>query len=119
MGRQLQPQEIVAHYVLPAIRKELAVSMKASGSDQKTIAKKLCVTEAAVSQYINEKRASTITFPIILKEAIGESANEIKDNLSFTRETQKILKVAMKEGVTCKVCHEVAKTPASCRVCFE
>ena len=119
MSKQLQPQEVVTHYILPAIRKELAVSMKAKGDDQKTIAKKLCVTEAAVSNYFSEKRASKLSFPITLKQTIDTSSNGINDRLSFIKESQKLLKLALSEGITCKVCHDVAKTPLKCRVCFD
>ena len=51
------PQEIEVWYVLPAIRKELVVTLKEKNLTQKKIAEFLNITEAAVSQYIKQKRA--------------------------------------------------------------
>ena len=56
----LHPQEIEVLYILPAIRRELTIEMKKIGLEQKKIAEYLCVTEAAVSQYLNSKRASQL-----------------------------------------------------------
>ena len=66
----LQPQEIEVFYILPALRRELAVSLKSAGKSQKAIAGLLGVTEAAVSQYFSSKRASQVKFSDSLKKAI-------------------------------------------------
>ena len=57
MDKIQSPQSIELHYVLPAVRREIALKLKEKGLGQKEIAKRLSVTEAAVSQYINDKRA--------------------------------------------------------------
>jgi len=55
------PQEVEVWYVIPAIKRELSKSMmKDNGLSQKNVATLLGVTEAAVSQYINSKRANEV-----------------------------------------------------------
>ena len=50
------PCEIIIWYVLPGIRREITKNMIKNGLTQKEAAKKLGVTDAAVSQYLSEKR---------------------------------------------------------------
>ncbi len=109
----LQPQEIEVFYVLPALRRELAVCMKESGKAQKHIAKLLGVTGAAVSQYFSSKRASQLKFSAVLKKAIVESANKISDDISLMREVQKLLQLTRDERVTCSHCLK------DCNACYE
>ena len=64
----IHPQEIEAWFVLPAIRKELAMAMKQENLEQKKIAKLLGVTEAAVSHYIKNKRGCDLKIDSKLKK---------------------------------------------------
>lgn len=116
--RMMQPQEIEVLYILPAIRRELAIEMKKLGSGQKNIAKLLCVTEAAISQYINSKRASKVKFTKKALLAIKKSARKIKDKNLMLNETQTLLKMLREEGLTCDVHKEFADLPEECLVCF-
>ncbi len=97
--------EIVAQKILPAVKAELARTMKKEGITQRKIAKALNLTEAAVSQYLSGKRAreyeipETIKpmFPVVAKAiskqqnkemlqyGIGEICKEIRkiENLRF------------------------------------
>ena len=71
------PCEIIIWYVLPGIRREIAKSLLKNGLSQKETAKKLGITDAAVSQYLSEKRAKIeIKDKKILKE-IKKSAERI------------------------------------------
>ncbi len=57
------PQEIDVWYVLPAIRRELAkLFIQHYDLSQKQAAEKLGITEAAISQYVNDKRAHELKF---------------------------------------------------------
>ena len=49
-------QEIEVWYVIPAIRKEIAKGLVKKGLKQRAVARKLEITDAAVSQYFNSKR---------------------------------------------------------------
>lgn len=119
MVKLLQPQEIEVFYVLPALRRELAVCMKESGKPQKEIARLLGVTGAAVSQYLSAKRASHVAFTDTFKGAFRESANCITDEASMLRETQRLLQLARNERLMCRVHESLGNVPKGCNVCFE
>ncbi len=110
------PQEVEVHYILPALRKALAVELKNKGMSQKEIAKLLHVTEPAVSQYTKGKRAGTLAFSEEVQTAISEAATA---QLNVMRTTQKLLKVIKNERVTCGVCKTVTLAPSDCEVCFK
>jgi len=56
------PQEIEVWYILPALRREMCKELVAKGMSQKSAAQLFGITEAAVSQYINGKRAGKVKF---------------------------------------------------------
>ena len=119
MHLTLQPQEVEVFYILPAIRRELSIALKALGKPQKEIAQLLGVTEAAVSQYISHKRATDVAFPEDLKESITAAAKRITDKQSMIQETQAILKAARQDKVICKMHEKVTgEIPAGCDICF-
>jgi uncharacterized protein len=113
----LHPQEIEVLYILPAIRRELAIEMKKKGLEQKKIAEYLSVTEAAVSQYMNSKRASNVAFDQEIIEEIKASAVKITSHETMLLEIQGVLRHIKKCGITCKVHKEFAKRPENCCVC--
>ncbi len=82
--------EVSARKVLPIIRKELAVAMKARGKKTGEIAKLLDTTPAAISQYISGKRGH-----------FSLSKSELK----------KICKIAdkskIKQKEICELCKEI------------
>lgn len=86
------PQEVEVWYVIPAIKREFALTMiKDYGMKQKQVASALGITESAVSQYINSKRAHDINFKDNFKMMIKQSAKEIIDKKSsMIREIQMI-----------------------------
>ena len=119
VNRSLQPQEIEVFYVLPAVRKELAVCMKANGKSQKEIAQLLGVTEAAVSQYMNAKRATLLQLNDKIKAAIVASAKKVVDESSMLRETQQLLSLIREERVVCQMHESLGTVLKGCNVCFE
>ena len=70
------PCENVVWYVLPAIRSELSKEL-AKVMSQKKISEILGITQAAVSQYVSNKRGSKIEFQEDVVGAIHELANDI------------------------------------------
>ncbi len=113
------PQEIEVWYILPAIRRELAAAMSSKGLQQKEIAAIMGVTEAAVSQYMNSKRALEIKFNEKLNADIAKAAGRIMaDNDLIMQETQRLVNGAWQERHVCKLCNEHNNTPKSCGVCF-
>ncbi len=117
--RVLQPQEVEVFYIIPALRRELAVSMKRVGKSQKEIASLLGVTEPAVSQYFSAKRANHMDFDSKISASIRDSASRINDQNSLIRETQQLLRLLRAERVICKMHASLGQVPTNCNVCFE
>ncbi len=117
------PQEVEVWYVLPALRKELSIILKAEGLKQSEIAKALGVTEAAISQYANSKRASKIKFDSGIKKEIIKSAKSIsanKDRVTVARELQRLCKIIKDKHMLCKIHQKYCKSPKNkCEVCFK
>ena len=115
----LQPQEIEVFYILPAIRSKMALALKDEGMKQKEIAKKLCLQESTVSQYIHSKRGTIAKFGSEVEEQIKRSAELIKSKVDLIAETQKVLALVKKDKKTiCALHRELADVPNSCDVCF-
>jgi predicted transcriptional regulator len=110
------PQEIEVWYVLPAVRKELALVLKKKGKSQKEIAQLLGVTEAAVSQY-KSKRAKDVELGMEVKVFISKKAGEIKDLESAYRIMQEICVLIKKSGVLCRIHRCVECGLERCAVC--
>jgi hypothetical protein len=117
----LQPQELEVYYILPALRRELAKALKGQGRSQKYIAELFGVSEAAVSQYLHEKRGAEVDFPAALHKPIKKAASRITDKAAFIKEMQQLLHKVWHDKVICSVCHDQNGTaiPRGCAVCFE
>ncbi len=114
------PQEIEVWYVLPAIRKEIALEMKKKGVKQKDIASILNVTEAAVSMYINSKRAKDVIFPKEIKQIIEKSTSAIiKNQETLLKQTQYILKKVRQCMLLCELHKKYCELPEECCLCVE
>jgi hypothetical protein len=113
------PQEIEVWYVLPAIRRELALSMKSHGKTQKEIARLLDVTEAAVSQYLHKKRAKELKLSKSIKSAITSSAKRIASKRDAMEHMQRLLNQANKEGVVCRLHRYKHSELKGCEACFK
>ena len=113
------PQEIDVWYVLPSLRREIALALIKRGLKQREIAKKLGVTEAAVSQYMKNKRAKCICIPKEIKGAIGKAAeNMIKAQDCHRYEIQDLLNRIRKSGFLCEVHRRYDRVPKCCNVCL-
>lgn len=81
------PCEITIWYVLPRIRSELAKELANLGLPQKEIAKRLGITQPAVSQYLREKRGRGIEFKenvmLAIRKLAKDLADDVIDNLIF------------------------------------
>lgn len=112
----LQPQEVEVFYVLPAIRRELTLSLKAQGMAQKEIARIMGVTPAAVSQYVHDKRGSDIPE---LREAARKAAGRITDQETLVREIQSLLQLCKDSKLTCRLHERHGEIPQGCDICFK
>ncbi len=105
------PQEIEVWYIIPAIRKQLAqvLTKKHRLTFEKT-GEILGISKAAVSQYINKKRAGKIKFPPNVKKQIEKSADKInKNNKIAVNEIMRILKLIKTCGCECNICKKYNK----------
>src|SRR3989344_5184961 len=115
----IYPQEIEVWYILPAIRRELAKHLINSGLKQKEVAVKLGVTEAAVSQYMKDKRANEIAFDVTIKKAIEKAAKRLIINNNVMREITRINDAMRKNKSICKIHHKYDKNlPEHCDICI-
>lgn len=105
-------------YILPALRKEFAKQFKELGWKQTDIAKVMGVTEAAISQYTNDKRASDVKFDADVKAAIKTAAVKVKEQSHFIFHTQQILESMLKSKATCKIHHQMTGVGKDCSTCF-
>lgn len=99
VNKLITPQEIEVFYLIPAIRKEMVICFKKQGLQQKEIAKILGITEAAVSQYLHEKRAKEFKLP---KKIIKEIEESCKKKKNIIKEITRILDLLKKER--CGLC---------------
>lgn len=114
------PQEIEVWYLLPAIRREFALSMIKRGMKQKDIAKIMEIRESTVSQYISSTRAKTIKFNKGIKKSIDVAVNKIiKKESCLILEIQKICELAKKQRFLCNIHKKHNKNLKQCGVCLK
>ena len=118
MVKLLQPQEIEVFYVIPALKRELAKCMKENGDKQKDIAKKLCITEPAISYYLTSKLATELKFDGKIKNEIRRSIELIKDRKTLTSVLQSLLKRVNEDRITCEICKKKISLENNCNICF-
>ncbi len=110
----LHPQEIETFYVLPALRRNLAFSMKESGLKQKDIAHLFGINSATISQYRSSKRGNQVNFNKDVLVQIKQSAKRIKDRLSYLQETQRLLQYIRQTNALCQIHRLFSNVPKEC-----
>ena len=114
------PQEIQVWYILPALRRQLAITLRKEGMKQKEIATAIGLTEAAVSQYLKKKRGEETHFSKDVLDEIGKSARLIAaDNTKVRSETQRLLKMISETRFICGVCHNHINSNVNCEICYD
>lgn len=110
----LHPQEIEVFYVLPSLRKYLALALKSRGMKQKDVAQILGITPATISQYVSAKRAVHIRFNDEVLAEIQKSARQVKDRFSYLRETQHLLQFIRTSNALCQIHRQFSEVPQPC-----
>ena len=118
MRKPSTPQEIEAWYVIPAIRRDFVKSMVKKGLSQTQVAKKLGLTDAAVSQYLSNKRGSDVKFSRSIRSEIEKSTSVLMDGGNVMKELQRICNLARKERVVCRLSISMGCKPKNCKECF-
>jgi uncharacterized protein len=110
----LHPQEIETYYVIPTIRKYMALSMKERGMKQMHIAKILAIKDAAVSQYISEKRGNQLQFDKKIIDEIKKATEHMQDEKEMVKETQRILSLIRENATLCAIHKKYCIVPKEC-----
>lgn len=103
------PQEIEVWYIIPAIRREMAMYFSREHKiSYDNIAAMMGLTKAAVSQYIAGKRVKRIKMHPNALEEVKISCNRIVKNKSnVTKEILRVLEIIKKKKLHCEFCGEV------------
>ena len=118
---QLLPQEVEVWYILPALRKELTKAFVRKGKKQKEVAMLLNITQAAVSQYVKDKRGAEVDFPPVIQTEIEKSALHIMESPeSYLLELMRLSNILKESKLICDIHkHCDAKVDGSCDICFD
>jgi predicted transcriptional regulator len=75
------------------------------------------IDTSAISQYSSKKRGSRLKLNSSVQKEIEKSCKNIKDSLSYLKETQKILHY-IHENCLCDIHHQISKVPKECKSCI-
>ncbi|NQU79031.1 hypothetical protein HQ545_04655 [Candidatus Woesearchaeota archaeon] len=118
------PQEIMIWYVVPSIRKALVFELKNQGLKQKEIAPLMGLTEAAVSQYITDKRGVFCEEIFKSKQLVDEvkiSADAIRlssDSNTAVREVNRLCGLIKESKIICDVHRKKDPALKECDICY-
>ncbi|MFX1252617.1 MAG: transcriptional regulator [Promethearchaeota archaeon] len=111
-------EELVARYLIPAIKREISEELTIRGYRPAEIARILHVTPAAITQYLNQKRAQRVNFPLSIKRVIRQSVDLLLQSESATllrQELNKIIEASRRERILCDLHKELDPwTPEDC-----
>ena len=133
-SRKLQAQhpiEVEYWFILPALRRAVAQTLKNGGMKQKNVARILGITEAGVSQYLKGSRGvlkgkddKEIFFPDWITSEVTKSCSVIlqdpNDHNSFLREMNRLLTVIRERPTEflCMLHNECGVADSNCNVCL-
>ncbi len=110
----LHPQEIEVYYVLPTLRRQIALALKEKGMKQKDIALLFGTTTATISQYISKKRGDLVHLDPAMVREIKLATSRIQDRLSYFRETQRLLQHIRNTDTLCEIHKQFTNVPLGC-----
>ncbi len=118
VNKILLPQEIETFYIIPTIRKHIAINLKNRGLKQKEIAEIMMINTSAISQYSSTKRGNRIILNKEIQKEIENSCKTIKDQVSYIKSIQNILKFIRKSYI-CQIHKQISKVPKECKSCMD
>jgi|GEM_PF-2708974 len=118
------PQAIELYYLIPFLRKQLAIALMKKGLKQKEVARLLSLTPSAISQYLSGKRAANKIE--VLAGAIEKSAEKIKSKVGKVgkdedyahKELLRLVKIAERKGIMCELCKAHNKINCKDKICY-
>lgn len=112
-------QEMEVWYIIPALRREMAIELRKRSVSQSAAAGLLGITEAAVSQYISGKRGKDVRFGKSVKSEIRKSSEAVQKGANAMEELHRLTTLCRKNGVLCRVHRKMGNAPKGCRICLE
>ena len=125
------PIELEYWFILPALRRSVAQTLKNSGMKQKQVAKILGITEAGVSQYLKGSRGvlktkeeKVIFFPDWITDEVSKSCSVIledpEDHNNFLKEMNRLLTSIRDRPLDflCMLHNEYGLVDDNCDVCL-
>lgn len=114
-------QEVRLWILIPAIKKEMAKFLvEEKKVSQKKVAEILFLTPAAISQYLNDKRANIVNFSNSIRERIYESANRIYNKKSLPKiEIANLLYEDEIKRLVCQIHKAIDPDFKNCKVEFK
>ena len=116
------PCEMVVWYVIPAIRSELAKELLSLGMKQKKISELMDITQPAISQYVTDKRGSSLKFTDEVNELINDFAKDLYDEKATKSDiiprTCHICKRIKAEDILCQIHKEKGNVGFDCHACL-
>ncbi len=122
------PCELITRYVLPAIRALIAKELiEKHGFSQVTAAKRLGITQAAISQYLYSKRGKKYLEKIgsvdEVKQLTDKFADEIaKDTINGMEFMEQICNICLSirsQHLLCDIHKDLSELPESCDFCMD
>lgn len=116
------PCELVIWYLLPSVRSELAKELIRLGLSQKEAAKRLGISEAAISHYTKGKRGKKIDLDKETRNDIKRLANEMASSPDETNSILKTCEICIKvrkAEILCKLHRSLDLIPDTCKACLE
>ncbi len=103
------PQEIEVWYIIPAIRREMAICFSREYKiSYDNIASMMGLTKAAISQYIAGKRVERIKIHPKALDEVKISCNRIvKNKSSVVKEISRVLEIIKKKKLHCELCGQM------------
>ncbi len=112
------PQEVDVWYVLPALRKKIALGLLGTGMSQKEVAGIMKTSEATISHYKKDKRVKTDLLGNTLDAEIALSIKRIQKNSAILfSEILKLSNIVKEKGIFCDLYGKMATVHQSKRPC--
>lgn len=119
MPKLIFPQEIEVWYILPAIRKKIALKLVENGMSQKAVAEMMGITPAAVNQYKSKKRAKEEIFDKAMEQELNLSIkNIIQDPELLKDEIIRLNNLLKSKGILCKIYKNICALKKSKTCCY-
>lgn len=115
MKKLIFPQEIEVWYVLPAIRKQLALELIKQGLTQSQVSKLLDCSRASINQYTKQQRGHEILNQKIKSEVENSSSLIIKNKSTVFQEIMRVNQLVKNTGLLCQLHKKLGLAKCSCQ----